>query len=110
MYGKGELAESGLGSEEEALDPSTCTHRIIHVAPCNTDGQDDTVVEYPRSEQSDVLETPLSTEPLTDMTCLLVEAGDREDQQEDAHIELYPPPPTPTSADSALLITHKGEA
>lgn len=110
MYGKGELAESGLGSEEEALDPSTCTHRIIHVAPCKTDGQDDTDVENHDAEQSNVLETQLSPDPLTDMTNPLVEAGDREDQQGDTHIELYPPPPTPTSADSALLLTHAGEA
>ena len=122
MYGDGKLAESGLDSEVEAADPSACSHRIIHVAPFYKypDGKDDTLVEDQVFEQTEELVTHLSSDSLTDKISLLVdtsEGGDLQadshshDQQADDHTdEVYPSPPSPTSADSPLLppLTHAG--
>ena len=113
MYGDGKLTESGLGSEVEALDPSKCPHRIIHVVPFHKhpDTKDDTLVENHGLERLEVSEAPLSSDPLTNKTSLLVEAGDQYDPPADAHTEVHPPPPSPTLADGALLpsLTHTGE-
>lgn len=115
MYG-GKLLESGIDPESDALDPSKCPHRIIHVTPFNayTDPKNDAVVENQGYEQLLVSETPVASEPLTDSSSLQVEAGDRDEINsvpDGAHTKPGLPS-SPTSADSALLptLTNAGEA
>lgn len=113
MYG-GKLLEGGLDPESDALDPSKCPHRIIHVTPFHTyaNPRNDTVVENQGLEQLQASETPVASEPPTDTTSLQVEAGDRDGPNsvpDGAHTEPGRPPPSPTSAALLPILTNAGE-